>query len=283
MFAELGDLLIESPVNGRLISTFKLKEPIVFHQWTIELVELPAPKPGKQTVEGFEHIEVVVDTSFESLKEKFGHCRFDEGGLKKSFNQELEIDFGDKAIKFHHLSLESVIELEKNKNIYSALQNSKILENFKAHQPLVVGTFPLGLQDANSDIDILLNADDLGSLEKELMNFLGLSENFKIFRTVKQGLDSLVAQFEFQNVRFEIFAQKLETNQQQAFLHFQIEERLLRLGGSDFRAKVLNLRKQGLKTEPAFAQALSLSGDPYQALLNLQKKSDKELSAFLQQ
>lgn len=113
IFSTFGELLIESDVNGRLISTFKLHRPILFKGWTIPLVEVPAPKAGKKTIEGLEHFEVVCDVSFEEIKKRFSKCKMDEKGLSKKLNPELEVEFGDFAIKFHHQSLEVVIEIEK--------------------------------------------------------------------------------------------------------------------------------------------------------------------------
>ena len=70
-FESFSNLLIESPVNGRMISTYKLNQPIYFRQWKIDLIEVPAPKPGKKTPRGFEHIEVVCDADLFLLKENF--------------------------------------------------------------------------------------------------------------------------------------------------------------------------------------------------------------------
>lgn len=82
-FHEWSDLLIESEVNGRPISTFKLHDPLNFRSRLIDLVELPAPKAGKVTQEGFEHIEVVCDVSFQEIKHRFSHqCAFNESGLQ---------------------------------------------------------------------------------------------------------------------------------------------------------------------------------------------------------
>lgn len=111
-FAKFAKLLIESEVNGRLISTFKLPCPIIFGSWEIGLIEVPAPKAGKVTAEGFEHFEVVCDLSFDEIKERYPQFRFDESGLTKDINPELEISFTGFALKFHHISLESIIKLE---------------------------------------------------------------------------------------------------------------------------------------------------------------------------
>lgn len=124
VFSAFAELLIESPVNGRLISTYKLDVPIVFHDWMIDLIELPAPKPGKSAPEGFEHIEVVCDTPFSELQQKYKHLNLDVGGLGKLLNQELEIVLGERNIKFHHLSLQSVIWFEARGNVWPAEMES---------------------------------------------------------------------------------------------------------------------------------------------------------------
>lgn len=50
-----------------------------------------------------------------------------------------------------------------------------------------------------------------------------------------------------------------------------IEYNLLKTYGDPFRERIIQLKKQGIKTEPAFAQLLGLKGDPYLALLDLEK------------
>ena len=112
-FLEFSDLLIETQVSGRMISTFKLHKPIVFNQFEIHLVELPAPKKNKFTETGFEHIEIVCDVVLLDLAKKYSHLSLDLGGLKKEINPELEIVFGRENLKFHNLSLEDVIQQER--------------------------------------------------------------------------------------------------------------------------------------------------------------------------
>lgn len=113
-FSTLGELLIESEVGGRQIATYKLENPIKYKSYNIPLVEVPAPKAGKITPEGFEHIEIVIDCSFDEILNQYPQCRFDKKGMDKNLNPELEIEFTDCAIKFHHKSLEEVIKIEKN-------------------------------------------------------------------------------------------------------------------------------------------------------------------------
>ena len=112
-FQKWGELLIESHVNGRPISTYKLTEPILFQGYIIPLVEVPCPKLDKETREGFEHIEFVIDCSFAEIQKNNPHCQFETKGMQKKLNPDLEIEFTDCAIKFHHQSLEEIINIEK--------------------------------------------------------------------------------------------------------------------------------------------------------------------------
>lgn len=106
-------LLIESKVNGRSISVFKLNQPIRFQFWEIPLLELPSPKAGSRYKEGWEHIECVMNESLESFMKKYPNLDFDLKGLSKSTNKEVRLKLGNLSVKFHEMSLEEVIQNEK--------------------------------------------------------------------------------------------------------------------------------------------------------------------------
>lgn len=277
-FSNFGQMLIESEVNGRMIATYKLSEPVVFGNYQIDLVELPAPKAGKKTIEGFEHVEVVIDEPFEKLMSQYSYMDLDTGGLKKAFNQELEIEMEGCALKFHPLSLESVIGLEKNQKVHQALMSSKVLEVLRAFHPLVTGTFPLGLQVKDSDLDIVLSVADFDSFKVIVEQIFGGWPGFECQESEKAGVPTIVVRFNHQDIPFELFAQKTESMKQNAYRHFQAEEKLLKVFGVSLKDKVMKLRQAGLKTEAAFAEALQLAGDPYAEILKLQGLSEQELS-----
>lgn len=274
-------LLIESEVNGRLISTFKLTNPLVFNGWEIDLIEVPAPKTGKITADGFEHFEVVTDLTFDEIKSRYAQFPFDESGLTKDINQELEFSFDEFALKFHHLSLESVINVEINSSIYSALKNSNILKILKPFSPLIAGTIPLNINVASSDLDILISADDLDLAKRVLTENFNNSLNFKSEEIFVKNELSLLMTFSYQGIDFEIFGQRIPTVKQQGYLHFLIEERLLKIGGNLFAQKIIQAKGQGFKTEPAFFKVLGLNGNSYEELLTIQKQSNSELRLLL--
>lgn len=275
-FQKIGNCLIESNVNGRLIATYKLFEPIVFREFIIDLVEVPAPKKGKVTKEGFEHIEVVTTSSFDELEKKYRHLPLSKKRNDKIFNAEFEIDFGEMAIKFHSMSLESVINIEKNELIECFLNESRILEKLASFFPQISGTFPIDIATETSDLDILFSANDLNVFTEELISQYGNFENFEIKKAIHQNVESVIAKFKYKSLKVECFCQNKWTLDQNANIHMLIEGRLLKLMPESFKDKVISLKKSGIKTEPAFGQILNLV-NPYQDLLEIHRMSDLAL------
>jgi hypothetical protein len=60
-----------------------------------------------------------------------------------------------------------------------------------------------------------------------------------------------------------------------------VEARLLAIFGPDFQSGIVALKERGIKTEPAFALALGLDGDPYRAVLELEEHTDYQLTALI--
>lgn len=81
---------------------------------------------------------------------------------------------------------------------------------------------------------------------------------------------TLLCRFMQQNFQIEIFCQPVPVKQQLAYRHMVIEHWLLNVHGERLKKKILDLKKDGIKTEPAFAQVLNLEGDPYDALLKFE-------------
>jgi haloacid dehalogenase superfamily, subfamily IA, variant 1 with third motif having Dx(3-4)D or Dx(3-4)E len=110
---EHSQLLTEALVNGRPIATYKFKEPFVVGRLKVDVLELPFPKASSPYVTGFEHAEFVVKDSFEQIQKTYPHIEFHRGGNNLT-NPELSFKTAnDLTAKFHHTTLERVIEIEK--------------------------------------------------------------------------------------------------------------------------------------------------------------------------
>lgn len=111
--APYGTLLIESMVNGRLISTFKLHEPIIYKNRKIYLLELPAPKASHTYKSGLEHVEFVTKDPLQKIVDRYPQYSFQAFGIHKKINADITLKLGEYCIRFHNQSLEDVIKLEK--------------------------------------------------------------------------------------------------------------------------------------------------------------------------
>ncbi len=161
-----------------------------------------------------------------------------------------------------------------------ALAQTAILETLGPFDPHVAGTPPLGLDLPGSDIDILCHAPDLPAFAQHVWEAVHERDGFAIRQWIADGRP-VVASFQAEGWRFEIFGQALPVEQQWGWRHFRVEQRLLVLGGTALRKAVMHIRCRGAKTEPAFAEALRLPGDPYQALLQLSHQPDSALASCL--
>ena len=140
----------------------------------------------------------------------------------------------------------------------------------------LAGSIPLDLAVSDSDLDIVTFSNDLKQTATLFREKFSEMQNFSSSRGIVLGTATLVTSFDFGGESLEIFTQNVPLPLQNALVHMLVEERLLLLGGSAFREKVLSLREQGFKTEPAFGEVLGLE-EPYRELLQLEELSDSEL------
>lgn len=161
---------------------------------------------------------------------------------------------------------------DKQKLVYYILCEHQILTKLTAYKPIVVGTIPIEIDIPNSDLDIICEVSDFNQfhvfVKKEFSEFEGF--NFQIEES------HYVANFSIDGLPIEIYAENKPTQYQNAYLHMLIEYRLIQLLGADFKARVINLKQQGYKTEPAFGKLLGLKS-PYMDLLELERKTNNEL------
>ncbi|MEM9929743.1 MAG: VOC family protein, partial [Bacteroidota bacterium] len=112
-------LLVESPINGRRIATFRMAQPFTYEAREIWLLELPEPKSGSPYPEGWEHAEFVTDrplAEFADWLTKHLGIKLediDTKGLSKQLNAEVRLRLPDGlSVKFHELPLDEVIAIE---------------------------------------------------------------------------------------------------------------------------------------------------------------------------
>lgn len=162
-----------------------------------------------------------------------------------------------------------------------AIDRLRILDVLRHCDPRVAGTLPLGIGVPGSDIDILCHATDAGAFARLVWSAFGEQAGFSIRQWTGEERP-MIASFDAHGWAFEIFGHPLPVRLQRGWRHFEVERRLLALGGEPFRRAVMERRRQRAKTEPAFADS-RLEGDPYAALLEIHSSDDGQLSRLLEE
>ncbi|BAX79495.1 DUF4269 domain-containing protein [Labilibaculum antarcticum] len=160
---------------------------------------------------------------------------------------------------------------------YKSIMKLQIYNLLAEYSPILTGTIPIGISIESSDLDITCRYMDADNFEKKMKSLFGEQKEFKIQQKEKNGYWVVVASFTYQDFPFEIFGSLFPGTDQNSYRHMLIEHRILQLLGEDFKQKVIQLKKEGLKTEPAFAKLLKLDGDPYQQLLDMEGITDTEI------
>lgn len=172
---------------------------------------------------------------------------------------------------------------EQGAKAASFVRKFGLLESLSDFDPVIVGTLPLAIDTPSSDVDILCDVCDFDAFEAIAKNTFGTFDGFGIHARLATAHvpEARVVRFELEGLPIEIFATDRATTEQYGFIHMLIEARILDVLGAEFANQVRDLKNQGIKTEPAFANILGLNGDPYIALAELAALSPAELNKVL--
>jgi hypothetical protein len=164
---------------------------------------------------------------------------------------------------------------KKQRLVYDILTKNEIPIILQRFDPILVGTIPINIDIENSDLDIICYCKDPNEFTRIIKDNFSNADGFKIAEHHRNDLKAIIAWFKIDGFEIEIFAQEIPTKQQNAYRHMIIENKLLHERGDLFRRKIIDLKRQGYKTEPAFAIALDLHGDPYTGLLAYENSSQQ--------
>ncbi|REC74644.1 DUF4269 domain-containing protein [Chryseobacterium elymi] len=159
---------------------------------------------------------------------------------------------------------------ERQKRAYEVLKKYQIFEKLKPYSPILAGTIPIEIDIENSDLDIICEVDL--KFEEDFLDDIAMSRlmpgdtDVKIENIIINGEKSIVLNFMLEEFSIEIFAQNKPSIEQNAYRHMLAEYNILKEKGEDFKYKIIELKKQGVKTEPAFGLLMGLK-NPYEDLL----------------
>lgn len=152
------------------------------------------------------------------------------------------------------------------KKAWKSLNNTSALEILANYNPVLTGSIPLDIDVADSDLDVICTVPDLNQFQDFLTSKFSHWENFSVQQIKVSGEATVIATFRDQYFPYEIFGQVVPVQQQNAYLHMLIEDFLIKLGGDRALQTIREMKIDGLKTEPAFANYFGINGDPYKEL-----------------
>lgn len=156
---------------------------------------------------------------------------------------------------------------DKQKRVYATISENRTLEKLIPFNPILTGTIPINIDIETSDLDIICCFTDATEFQTHLNTSFGKEQGFKIFTPKHPG--AVAASFVLDGFEVEIFGQAIPTLQQAAYRHMLVEHKILVEKGEAFRQQIVELKKEGYKTEPAFGKLLGITGNVYDELLKL--------------
>ncbi|MGV3586798.1 MAG: DUF4269 domain-containing protein [Adhaeribacter sp.] len=159
---------------------------------------------------------------------------------------------------------------ERQQKAYIELTKLSIFVDLQAYSPILTGTIPIGIDLPESDLDIICECSNHQEFAETITRLYSNKDKFEIRTNTWNNLFSTIATFRAEEFEIEIFGQDYPTEEQNAYRHMLVEHKILNLKDNKFRAEIIRLKQEGLKTEPAFAKLLGLVGDPYVELLKFE-------------
>jgi hypothetical protein len=157
---------------------------------------------------------------------------------------------------------------EKQKRAYQALSVHSVMSKLEKFKPILVGTIPINVDTDKSDLDIICYWTSKNDFVSTLSSLFKDEKDFDLSEKNKNGKEVVVSKFTIAGFPVEIYGQNTPTTEQNGYRHMIVEYKILQEKGETFRQQVVELKKQGYKTEPAFAKLLGLENDPFQEMLN---------------
>lgn len=159
---------------------------------------------------------------------------------------------------------------QKQQRVYEVLKRYEVFEKLRDFSPILAGTIPIGIDVEGSDLDIICEVDlrfEEDFLDEIVFSKLIPSESeVKVENIIVRGEKTIVLNFMLDEFPIEIFGQNKPTTEQNAYRHMIAEYNILQEKGEAFKQQIIELKKKGIKTEPAFGLLMNLE-NPYEDLL----------------
>lgn len=164
---------------------------------------------------------------------------------------------------------------------FHILKDTEIFSLLQPFDPAHIGTIANDIDIPGSDIDIICCCHTFDTVRAKLTSHFGAMVGYRDHTSSIRGNNVFVATIPT-SIPIEVYCESRPITEQLGFRHYLIACRVLHLLGAEAHDRIRELKRGGIKTEPAFALLLGLKGDPYLSILELEKNSDKEILGMIQ-
>lgn len=161
---------------------------------------------------------------------------------------------------------------------YTLLTDLNIFEIFSDFDPALVSTVCVNLHTEESDLDIICQLSDEAYFKSIVKHHFADQPEFRLW---KRSGEAFITCFDTGLFPIEIYGSPRPVEQQYGWRHLSMMHRVLCIE-PDMQGPVRELKRNGLSTEEAFARLLNLEGNPYEAFLSLEERSDSEIQQMAQ-
>ena len=110
-FDKLGNRISEEIVGGRRVGIYTLNNPLQYQQYIIPVIELIAPKEGQICPSALEHVEFVIQESFESFIKRYSNISWDVSAINQKDFPMVKLKLNTYIqVKFHVMPVLEILE-----------------------------------------------------------------------------------------------------------------------------------------------------------------------------
>ncbi len=167
------------------------------------------------------------------------------------------------------------------KRALEGLSKLNLFHDLKEFKPVFAGTIPLDIDIQSSDINIICEVTEFIRYQTRLRECFERQKNFIITETYNAVARNSTCRFDAHTFRVEIHGEKKTIQKQNLFQYLIAEAKLLEIGGDAARAEIRRIKRNGHKTEPAFAEYFKIKGNAFDELVKLSTLSVEEIKTRL--
>ncbi|NUO00403.1 MAG: DUF4269 domain-containing protein [Saprospiraceae bacterium] len=156
---------------------------------------------------------------------------------------------------------------DRQQQAFRTLTSHHLFDLLQPFQPVLAGTIPLAIDIPGSDLDLICCWEEEAAFAEYLTRQFSRFPDFECLHKSIRNRPTVIARFTADDFPVEIFGQNRPSTEQEAVRHLLVEFAILQEKGEAFRQAVIDLKMQGMKTEPAFWKLLGMEGDGYEGLL----------------